>query len=358
MSVLPNILAGKWKLFAISSSLTFLMVILPAIGLHFPKLISPAPNQPDKFDQVIQPKLDQKVNTFTLSKPISLVGPVSAAGQYDQAKAYLVMNYKTGHILAEKNGQTELPIASLTKIMSAVVALDLANKDELITVPQSAAEVIPTRIGVIPGEQMSVEDLLNASLLTSANDAMQVLNDGINQQYNLPNHPNLFVDSMNAKSGAIGLKNSHFTNPQGFDDSHPFSTVEDLAVLSHYALENYPLIDEIAAKSYDYLPADQNHKKFDLYNWNGLMNVYPGVRGLKIGNTDDAGYTTVTVADRNGSSILVVVLGAPGILERDLWAGQLLDLGFKQVANLPEINITEAELHQKYKTWQYGDDLN
>ena len=100
-------------------------------------------------------------------------------------------------------------------------------------------------------------------------------------------------------------------------------------------------------------PKDQNHKQFDLYNWNGLLGVYPGIFGVKIGYTENAQKTTIVASQRDGKKVLVVLLGAPGVLQRDLWASQLLDQGFEKLANLSSINITEEELREKYSTWKY-----
>lgn len=101
-----------------------------------------------------------------------------------------------------------------------------------------------------------------------------------------------------------------------------------------------------------FYPQDDNHKQADLYNWNGLLGVYPGVKGVKIGNTEDAGYATTVLAEREGKKILVVLLGAPGVLQRDLWPSMLLDIGFEKLGLKP-IGITEDQLRAKYSTWKY-----
>lgn len=88
-----------------------------------------------------------------------------------------------------------------------------------------------------------------------------------------------------------------------------------------------------------------------LYNWNGLVGVYPHIIGVKIGNTGKAGKTTIVLSERENKKLLVVALGAPGIIERDLWASQLLDAGYHDILGLPAIDITEYDLRQKYATW-------
>jgi len=365
----------RWKIFFLSLVIQFIMASLIHFGtqvpealefLYLPKIQAQvssevtkisSPQQPSVME-TIKPKLEQKPNTFQLKNTQSWISSAYAAGEYDQASSYVVIDYNTGEVLTKKNADTPVYIASLTKIMTAIVAMDLASLEDRFTVSQRAASIIPTKIGVVAGQQLNLNELLHASMMTSANDAVQVINEGIDNQY----QQEVFVKAMNAKAQVLGLKNTHFENPQGFDSQAQYSSAADLAILSHYALENYPEIKNILSKQYEFLPADSFHKQFDLYNWNGLLGVYPGVEGLKIGNTEEAGYTTVVVSTRRSENqktgisedknILIVLLGAPGVLERDLWASQLLDLGFEKLG-LPAVNITPERLQQKYSTWKY-----
>lgn len=346
-------IAKYWKVFVFSMLAVFLMVILP----HFinkiiqpQQVISPAP-APDVMKNVQDKLLTKPKNYFHLQKKSSFLKTAYADTQndYQDLKAYVTVDLDSGEILEQKALSDKLPIASLTKIMTAVVALDLAKPQDLFEVSTAAANQIPTKIGMLFGEKMSLEELLNGALLTSANDAVDVIKEGINKKYG----GDVFVKAMNEKAKLLGLKNSHFTNPQGFDIADNYSSVEDLAILSHYALSNYPLIAEIVKKDYQFQPANEYHGQHDLYNWNGLIGVYPGASGIKIGNTNDAGYTTAVLSKRSDKKVLVVLLGAPGVLERDLWASELLDAGFEKDANLEPVNLTKADLKQKYSTWKY-----
>jgi D-alanyl-D-alanine carboxypeptidase len=358
-----------WKSFLVSLAATFLMASFQHFGVkinipfynnlktqvsalinHNANLINPIPKPVEAIENV-RPKLEQKPNSYFLNTPASLITTAKAAGDYDQAKAFVAINYETGEVLAEKNMSEQLPIASLTKVMTAITALDLAKPEDTFAVSEKAQNMIPTKIGVIKNQQLTLEELVNALLLTSANDSAQVIKEGINQKTG----SEVFEQAMSEKAKIIGLHNSHFQNPQGFDQENHYSSAEDLAIISHYALENYPLIREIVGKQYQFLPENQNHKQFDLYNWNGLLGVYPGVYGVKIGNTENAGYTTVVVSERDGQKILVVLLGAPGVLERDLWASQLLDLGFGKTIKAKPVNVTKEMLKEKYATWKYWD---
>lgn len=301
------------------------------------------------FETIITPKLQKIQNSFSLHSQSSSVPLAYASGDYDQASAYAVVDLNSGDILAQKNEKDTYAIASLTKIMTAIVALDLADPKEEFVVSERASTMIPTKIGVRVGQQLTLSELLEAAMLTSANDAVQVIAEGINKKYG----EDVFVDAMNKKAEILGLQDTHFANPQGFDDVKNYSTVHDLAILTEYALRNYPDIATITQKDYTFLPANDKHTQFDLYNWNGLVGVYPNVKGVKIGSTGKAGKTTIVVAQRGNERIAVILLGAPGILERDLWAAALLDVGFQKVANLPPVNVTELALREKYATWKY-----
>lgn len=343
IKILPN----HWRVFWGTFAAVFIMVMLQHFGVRPIKIIFPIPETVDIFDKVL-PKLEQKANTYKLKKPIgSPVGLAYASESFDNASSYAVVDFTTGDVIKEKNIDKRLPIASLTKIMTAIVTLDLASPDELFSITEKAAGEEPTKIGVVPGEKMSVSELMNAMLLTSANDAAEALRDGVDAKYK----SNIFIRAMNEKAKIIGLKNTNFTNPQGFDSPNHYSTTQDLAILSHYAFSNYPELSEIVRKEYEFLPKSQNHKQFDLYNWNGLIGVYPGALGIKIGNTDAAGKTTIVLSRRSGKMLLAVVLGASDIVERDLWAAQLLDAGFIKTLNLLPADITREKLLQKYKTW-------
>ncbi len=302
------------------------------------------------LSQTTEQKLYALHNSFHVSSSTTFTSQAYANGTtpYDGAEEYVAIDNNTGSVLLEKNMQYSVSIASLTKIMTAVVALDLAKPTDQITISQKAAEEFPTTIGVVPGQQMTVAELLHGMLMTSANDAAQAVADGINAKYG----SDIFIQAMNKKAELLGLTHTHFANPEGFDNAQNYSSAQDLAILAHYALTNYPTISDIVKQDYLHMDATASHKQFDLNNWNGLLGVYPGVYGMKIGNTGGAGYTTIVAAKRNGKDILAVLLNAPGVLERDEWTAQLLDDAFGKFG-IPPANITQDELQAKYATWQY-----
>lgn len=335
------------KIFIGSFIAMFLIVSIQLLNLTPKFLIKPVPD-PDAMS-VIHPKLARFTSSYTLKKQSSFFAQAHAEASYDAAISYALIDMATGEVLREKALSVPVPIASLTKIMTAVVALDLMDPEEKITITEKAAKQIPTKIGIVAGQRMTVKELLQATLITSANDAAQAISDGVDKKYG----EKIFVRAMNEKASILRLKNTHFTNPQGFDYRNNHSSAEDLAILTHYAMTHYPLFREVVSEEYVFLSEDGSHKQFDLYNWNGLLGVYPNVTGVKIGNTDDAGRTTLVVSERGGKQLMVVLLGAPGILERDLWAAQLLDEGFKDMMGLEPVSVTEDALREKYATWKY-----
>lgn len=299
----------------------------------------------------VRPQLQKQKNDFKLKKESRLFLPEANAEElpatYDTASGYIVADLESGKILAGKNADQHMPVASITKIMTAIIALDLASPSEQITITDNAAAYPPSKINVVPGEKMTLEELLNASLLASANDATESILEGVNAKYKA----DIFVRAMNEKAVLLGMKNTHFTNPQGFDFQDNGSSPADLAILTSYALKNYPLIAQIVQKDYQYLPANEYHHENNLYNWNGLIGVYPDTIGMKIGNTNAAGFTTTVVSNRGGKKLFAALLGAPGIRERDMWTAQLLDEAYKQAFNFDPINITEEQLQEKYDSW-------
>lgn len=342
----------NWKAFVISFVLVFLMVFLPRVGVSISSGSLQKPQvelkQQEEIFEEVKIKLEKVKSNFSLKEQKGLIPEVMAGNDFDLASAYMVMDFESGDVIKSKNLDSRLPIASLTKVMTAVVALDLLDPKEKILISKHVSQIEPTKMGLISGQSWSVEELLNALLLTSANDTAEALKEGVEKRYT----KDVFIEAMNYKAKALGLKNSSFDNPQGFDGAANFSSVGDLAVLTQYALNNYPLIKEIVAKDYQFYAANSEHKMADLYNWNGLLGVYPSIRGVKIGNTQKAQVTTIVLSEREGKKILVVLLGAPGVLERDLWSAKLLDFGFEKYG-ISKANITKEQLKEKYASWKY-----
>ncbi len=260
--------------------------------------------------------------------------------------SYIVVD-SGGNVILAKDPDTRKSPASLTKLMTAMVALDLSREDEMFTVPKESVNLEPTILMVDEGESFSRQELLEGALITSANDAADVLARGVAEK--LGGSGEVFVKLMNEKVRNLGLSSTNFANPTGYDDPAQFSTPRDLARLAHYALENYPLTRELVGTRSARLDKTTTHKSFELPNWNALLGVYPGVDGVKIGYTEGAGYVTIVTAERDGKRFMVVLLGAPDRRARDFWATQLLNSAFSESdikpfrVTLPMLKLREAE---------------
>ncbi len=263
-------------------------------------------------------------------------------------KGAISVNYDTGEVYYSQNSAARMRIASITKLMTSMVAMDLVSMDEKFTVEQAATEVEPTVIGVRVGDQLTTRELIEGGLLTSGNDAMAVLAEGVGKKYS--GDTTLFIAAMNEKAKQIGMKNTQFDNPQGYDGPNHYSTVEDVVYMARYALKNYPELAKIVTRKDTYLEPTTTHRGINLPNWNMLINTYPGADGVKIGNTGEAGHTTVASSTRNGKRVLAVVLGAEGILERDMSAAELLNVGFASLGITP-FPMTEDILRERIKDW-------
>jgi len=213
--------------------------------------------------------------------------------------------------------------ASTAKLMTSLVALENFPLDQLVTVtPQAAArEVVETRMGLVPDEKLTVKELLSGMLTVSANDAADAIADGTVGM-------DQYVEAMNRQVTALGLEDTHFTNPVGFpDDPQEISSAYDLAAMATAAYRNYPLFGEITASRDISLPATSTHQAYRLRNINRLLDIYPAARGTKSGFTDSAGPCLVSLATRDGHRLVAVVMNAQKMFDQ---SRALLEWGFTQ----------------------------
>ena len=238
------------------------------------------------------------------------------------AAAGILVDLDTRSVLWERNPYALRAPASLTKMVTAMVALDLASPETQLTVTSSMTDVIPDTMGVVPGEQVPVRDLLYGLFLDSGNDAAEVLAQGI-----VPRP--LFIDLMNRKARSLGLTATTFANPTGLDDPGGRSTAFDLAMIAGYLSTHYPLLMQIAGTEDHFIPATGSHRAYEPLNLNKLLQLYPGATGLKTGLTDDAGGCLAATATRGHHHLVAVILGSD-VFFTDSEA--LLDYGFGVIA--------------------------
>lgn len=221
------------------------------------------------------------------------------------AAAGILIDVDSGAILWQQNPHTPLPPASTTKMLTALVALRNLDPQQLITVTPEALhqEWDETKMGLLNGEKVSVQDLVTGALLVSGNDAADTLAvDTVGLES--------FVAGMNAQVQALGLHDSHFVTPVGLDDPGQRASAHDLAVIARTAVRTFPLFRHIVAMAAATLPATPTHHQFDLYNLNELVHTYPGAVGVKPGWTGSAGPCLVGMATREGHQLISVLLNA------------------------------------------------
>lgn len=214
----------------------------------------------------------------------------------------LVVDINSGKIVYEKNSTKRLKIASLTKIMTAVVALEHKKIDEEILVSEKAASIGENIMGISEGEDYTLEELLYGLILNSGNDAAYAIAEGV------AGDSDTFVKWMNMKAKELNLNDSLFTDPCGLNDE-TYSTSEDLVKLSRYAMQNEDFRRIVGTTSMEF-PYSEKHKYIYLENQTNLITTYPGVAGIKTGYTEEAGYCLVTYAKNNDIGLIGVVLNS------------------------------------------------
>jgi len=237
-----------------------------------------------------------------------------------KAQSAIMIDVDSGKTLYQLDPHGRHAPASLTKIVTALVALDHLRFDQTVTVPVSINQLPwdSTRMGLRAGERLTVRELLYGLFLNSGNDAAITLSEAA-----MPR--TTFISLMNARAAAIGMSDTHFVNPIGLDDPGHYTSAADLARASEELIRRFPEVAAMAATPSLTLPATATHHAYTLYNLNELVRKYPGATGLKTGWTGHAGGCLIATAARAGRHLMVVVLASPRIFDE---AAALLDYGF------------------------------
>jgi serine-type D-Ala-D-Ala carboxypeptidase (penicillin-binding protein 5/6) len=225
-------------------------------------------------------------------------------------------------ILWQHNAHLQLPPASTTKILTALVALENFSPAQEVTVTAASLHQAwdETRMGISAGQRYTVEELLTGMLLVSGNDAATAIaQDTVGLER--------FVAAMNAEVSALGLRDSHFTSPVGLQDAQQYTSAYDLAAISVAVVRHFPLFGQIVATPDATLATTADHPGFDLHSINQLLGMYPYAVGIKPGWTGDAGNCLVGMAVRGGHRLISVLLNAPYDFRQ---SRKLLDWGFTQ----------------------------
>jgi serine-type D-Ala-D-Ala carboxypeptidase (penicillin-binding protein 5/6) len=238
-------------------------------------------------------------------------------------RAGLLFNLSTGQVLWQRNAYARVPIASLTKMMTALLVVRSAPPDAPVLITRQAVAMPGSKVGVLPlGHHVRLESLLYGLLLPSGNDAAVAL------AQHVAGSVNAFVTRMNEEAARLGLGCTRFSSPSGFYDAGNFSCAADLAILAHVDMAQ-PRIAHVVHTYSAVLPFPIKGGKLWLYNNNPLLIYrYPGATGMKTGQTEAAGRCLVATAERHGVRLGAIVLDsdAPGTQAREL-----LDAAFRDV---------------------------
>jgi serine-type D-Ala-D-Ala carboxypeptidase (penicillin-binding protein 5/6) len=244
-------------------------------------------------------------------------------------RAGMLFNLSTGQVLWARNPYVRVPIASLTKMMTALLTVESSPPNAPVLITREAVNMPGSKVGVLPlGRHVPLESLLYGLLLPSGNDAAVAL------AQHVAGTVNDFVTRMNAEAAQLGMGCTRYSSPSGYYDAHNFSCVADLAMLAHVDIEQ-PRIASVVRTYSAVLPFPIPGGRLYLYNNNPLLIYgYPGVTGMKTGQTEAAGRCVVATAERHGVRLGAIVLHSedPGTQDR-----QLLDLGFERVYHQPPI---------------------
>ena len=254
-------------------------------------------------------------------RPGGLVAPAPTVS----APSWVLFDESADWLIAAHDPDAPRPLASTTKMMTALVAAESAAFDELVTVSASAAEAGEAEIGLVAGEVIPMGDLVSAILVRSANDAAEAIAEHIGGSIEG------FAALMNQKAEAMGLTNSHFVNPHGLDTPEHYSSAADLLQIAREVLANPQLAAMVKSTSIDFPSAPDGTRRGGPTT-NGLLEGYEGAVGVKTGFTFQASLVLAAAAERDGRLLLAVVMGSEGSGGHFADATALLDYGFAEAA--------------------------
>ena len=241
--------------------------------------------------------MQRAVLLLAVAAAAALASVATAAPPPVQAEAYLVQNVSTGEVLAAHDERERRPIASITKLMTALLAVERARLDEVVTVPAAAARIGEATLDLRSGERVTVADLVRAALVQSANDAANALAAHVGG-----GSVDRFVALMNARAAQLGLTDTHFVNPNGLDAPGHVSSARDVTKLARVAMRQ-PFIRETVTV------VRGTAAGRPITTWNDLLSTFPRLLGVKTGHTSGAGWSQVAAARGRGVTIYATLLG-------------------------------------------------
>lgn len=247
------------------------------------------------------------------------------------ARAYCLIDEASGRVIVASNADKRMPMASTTKIMTGLLAVESGKLDETITVEADVIRVEGSSMGLKADEKITLREVVYGLMLESGNDAANTIAVFVGGSMED------FVEKMNARAAKLGLKNTHFCNPSGLYNEQHYTSAGDLALLAACAMKNPEFAKIVGTKSIRVSYDGQKNGRY-LLNHNKLLGVYDGAMGVKTGFTKKSGRCLVSCAKRNGIELILATLNDP-----DDWHDhkELLDSGFKLLTNSQILTTTE-----------------
>jgi serine-type D-Ala-D-Ala carboxypeptidase (penicillin-binding protein 5/6) len=249
---------------------------------------------------------------LALAAALALVPSALAAEPSVDARAYLVEDGRTGEVLLARNAARQVPIASLTKLMTVLLALERTRLTDEVTVTPHAAAVGESSVNLQAGERLTVRDLVEACLIQSANDAAWALAEHVGR-----GDSDRFVSMMNRRARQLHLADTHFVRPDGLDAAGHVSSARDVTMLARILMQKR-VVREIVATRDATIEGGRR-----LHTWNDLLGSFPGVIGVKTGHTTAAGWSEVAAVRGPGVTVYATVIGSPA---RSIRNGDLVEL--------------------------------
>lgn len=250
--------------------------------------------------------------------------PVDTVPPSVTAASWILFDESTDMVLAEWDADTRRPMASITKIMTVMLALENGDVDESVVVSEAAAGQGGQEMNLVAGETVTLGALVRAAMVRSGNDAAASIAEHIGGSIEG------FVNMMNERAAELGLDNTHFVNPNGLDASGHYSSPRDMLTLSRQAM-SMPEFEELARSRALVFPDTPNGEQRSATNTNRILNSYEGVIGVKTGETPNAGLTYVGAAERDGRRLYTVVFRSVGERAHFADAIALYNWGFQEL---------------------------
>jgi serine-type D-Ala-D-Ala carboxypeptidase (penicillin-binding protein 5/6) len=253
-----------------------------------------------------------------------LVPSALAAEPQVSARSYVVADGRSGEILLSRDARARVPIASITKLMTVLIALERAHPDDVVTAAPYSAGVGESLIRLRAGEQLTVRELVEASLIQSANDAAWALAAHVGH-----GDVNRFVRLMNRRAQQLGLRDTHFVRPDGLDVPGHLSSARDVTELARIAMRK-PLVRKLVDEKTATIEGGRR-----LRTWNDLLYTFPGLVGVKTGHTNAAGWSEVAAARAPGVTVYATLLGGSSRAGRNADLAELLRWGLDRFRLVP-----------------------